>query len=48
MGIFKGLYELVCTPIAVVKDVITLGGVVIDEEPATKIQMEKIEEAFRE
>lgn len=46
MGLFKALYEIASVPLAVVKDVVTLGGVMTDEEPYTKQKMEDIEEAW--
>ena len=46
MGLFTSLIKVgvgvVKTPLAIVKDTITLGGTVTDEEPATPKQIKKL------
>lgn len=49
MGLFKALYEIATTPVAIVKDIVTLGGSATDEdEPYTKRKMREIEEALED
>lgn len=46
MGLFSSIVKLgvsvVKTPVAIVKDTVTLGGVITDEEPATPKAIKKV------
>jgi len=42
--IVKTAVNVACIPIDLAKDVFTLGGAIIDEEPAIKQRLEKIKE----
>lgn len=52
MGLFGNLMQLagdiVVTPLAVVKDVVTLGGAITDEESATVKKLEDIAEDIQD
>jgi hypothetical protein len=53
MGLFgsilKGAMDVVTTPIAVVKDAVTLGGALTDEDkPYTQQKLEQLEEDWDE
>lgn len=45
MGLFKTLFNVVMLPVAVVKDVVSLGGIVTErDESYTREQCEKIDD----
>jgi hypothetical protein len=50
MRLFKGLFDIVIgTPVAIIKDVVTLGGLVTEEDKSyTQQQAEKIDDDIRE
>ena len=47
-GLLKTAVEVVTLPVAVVKDVVTLGGVLVDEDSATVNKLERIAEDVEE